>query len=85
MNKKANIAFAILIGLVVGIFIIQPLGNSFFMYDSQGGLSNWWYNKKEVFQQISNFEDTGQVYKNILFGVLGISLAYMYYLGLKKK
>jgi len=85
MNKKANIAFAILIGLVVGIFIIQPLGNSFFMYDSQGSLSNWWNNVKEVFQQILNFEDIGQVYKNILFGVLGISLAYIYYLGLKKK
>tara|TARA_R110001592_G_C13150802_1_gene748144 strand:- start:4 stop:123 length:120 start_codon:yes stop_codon:yes gene_type:complete len=32
MNKRAYISIAILIGFVVGIFIIQPLGISFFMY-----------------------------------------------------
>ncbi len=85
MNKKAHILITIFIGLVVGIFIIQPLGISFFMHDSQGSLSKWWSIVKDVFQQTLNFEDLGQVVKNILFGILGISLALMYYLGLRKK
>lgn len=84
MNKKI-IFIIILIGFVVGIFIIQPLGISFFMYDSQGSLSKWWSIIKIVYQQIMNFEDFGQIIKNILFGILGISLAFMYYLGLRKK
>jgi len=32
MNKKAYTSITILIGLVSGIFIVQPLWISFFMY-----------------------------------------------------
>tara|TARA_R110002167_G_scaffold267264_1_gene473909 strand:- start:2051 stop:2308 length:258 start_codon:yes stop_codon:yes gene_type:complete len=85
MNKKAYISITILIGFVIGIFIIQPLGISFFMYDNYEGLSSWWSIVKDVFKQIMNFGDFTQIFKNILFGVLGISIALMYYLGLKKK
>lgn len=84
MMNKNNILITIFIGLVIGISI-QPLGISFFMYDSQGNFSNWWSTVKNVYHQIMNFEDFGQVFKNILFGILGISLSLMYYLGLKKK
>jgi len=79
MNKKAYISITILIGFVIGIFIIQPLGISLFLYDNQGDQGNYWHFFKIVFVQTTNFDDFDQILKSMLFGFLCSSFALMFY------
>ena len=83
MNKK-NIFIIILIGFAVGVFILQPLGITIFTFSSQNYEINWWQYLINNFIEILNINGN-QVFENILFGLLGSSVALMYFVGMKNK
>ncbi|MCG2431646.1 hypothetical protein [Aequorivita xiaoshiensis] len=58
---------------------------SIFMYDNAGGLLSWWNTFKIAFQQIVEMGDSEQILKNFLFGLMGVSITIMYYIGLYMK
>ena len=79
MNKK-NIFITILIGFAIGVFILQPLGITIFTFSRQNYEINWWQYLINNFIEILNINGN-QIFENILFGLLGASVALMYYLG----
>ena len=83
MNKK-NIFITILIGFAIGVFILQPLGITIFTFSSQNYEINWWQYLINNFIEILNI-NWNQIFENILFGLLGVSIALMYYFGKKEK
>jgi hypothetical protein len=83
MNKK-NIFITILIGFAIGVFILQPLGITIFTFSSQNYEINWWQYLINNFIEILNINGN-QIFENILFGLLGASVALMYYLGNREK
>ena len=83
MNKK-NIFIIILIGFAVGVFILQPLGITIFTFSSQNYEINWWQYLINNFIEILNINGN-QIFENILFGLLGASVALMYYFGKREK
>ena len=83
MNKK-NILITILIGFAIGVFILQPLGITIFTISSQNYEINWWQYLINNFIEILNI-NANQIFENILFGLLGASLALMYYFGKREK
>ncbi len=78
LNRR-GLLIAIVLGFAVGIIIIQPLGISLFQYDQSGDTGNWWYLFKNAVEQALGFGDVDQILKNILFGIMGSSLALMFY------
>jgi len=78
LNRR-GLLIAAAIGFGVGIIIIQPLGISLFQYDQGSDASNWWYLFKKAFGQAAGFSDIDQILKNVLFGIMGSSLALMFY------
>ena len=76
MNKK-NIFITILIGFAIGVFILQPLGITIFTFSSQNYEINWWQYLINNFIEILNINGN-QIFENILFGLLGASVALMY-------
>ncbi|HEA21966.1 hypothetical protein LCGC14_0450320 [marine sediment metagenome] len=74
-----GLLIAAAIGFAVGIIIIQPLGISLLKYDQGGDAGNWWYLFKKTVGQAFRFGDIEQILKNVLFGVLGSSLALLSY------
>ena len=78
LNRR-GLLIAIVLGFAVGIIIIQPLGISLFQYDQSGDTGNWWYLFKNAVGQALGFGDVDQILKNILFGIMGSSLALMFY------
>ncbi|MDQ7917224.1 hypothetical protein RBU60_06525 [Mesonia sp. MT50] len=83
MNKK-NILITILIGFAIGVFILQPFGITIFTFSSQNYEINWWDYLINNFIEILNINGN-QIFENILFGLLGASLALMYFVGMKSK
>ena len=83
MNKK-NILITILIGFAIGVFILQPLGITIFTFSSQNYEINWWQYLINNVIEILNI-NANQIFENILFGLLGASLALMYYFGKREK
>ena len=83
MNKK-NILITILIGFAIGVFILQPLGITIFTISSQNYEINWWQYLINNFIEIVNINGN-QLFENILFGLLGASVALMYYFGKREK
>ncbi|WAC01656.1 hypothetical protein N7U66_17250 [Lacinutrix neustonica] len=83
MNKK-NIFITILIGFAIGVFILQPLGITIFTFSSRNYEINWWQYLINNFIEILNINGN-QIFENILFGLLGASVALMYYLGNREK
>lgn len=83
MNKK-NIFITILIGFAIGVFILQPFGITIFMFSSQNNEINWWQYLINNFIEILNINGN-QMFENMLFGLLGASLALMYYFGKREK
>tara|TARA_R110002153_G_scaffold134013_1_gene283059 strand:+ start:2153 stop:2416 length:264 start_codon:yes stop_codon:yes gene_type:complete len=83
MNKK-NILITILIGFAIGVFILQPLGITIFTISSQNYEINWWQYLINNFIEILNINGN-QIFENILFGLLGASVALMYYFGKREK
>ena len=83
MNKK-NIFITILIGFAIGVFILQPLGITIFTFSSQNYEINWGQYLINNFIEILNI-NANQIFENILFGLLGASLALMYYFGKREK
>ncbi|WP_116770199.1 MULTISPECIES: hypothetical protein [Flavobacteriaceae] len=83
MNKK-NIFITILIGFAIGVFILQPLGITIFTFSSQNYEINWWQYLINNFIEILNINGN-QIFENILFGLLGASVALMYYFGNREK
>ncbi|KJJ39359.1 hypothetical protein [Aequorivita vladivostokensis] len=83
MNKK-NILITILIGFAIGVFILQPLGITIFTISSQNYEINWWLYLINNFIEIVNINGN-QIFENILFGLLGASVALMYYFGKREK
>lgn len=81
MNKR-NILITILIGFTIGVFIIQPFGITIFTYSSQTYEINWWHYLNNNFSEIFNINGN-QIFKNILFGLLGTSVALIYYFGIE--
>ncbi|WP_445955184.1 AlbA family DNA-binding domain-containing protein [Yeosuana sp.] len=77
--NRQGLLIAIALGFAVGIIIIQPLGISLFQYDQGGNVGNWWHFFKEAFWQALGFGDMDQSLKNVLFGIMGSSLALMFY------
>ncbi len=82
MNKK-NILITILIGFAIGVFILQPFGITIFTFSSQNYEINWWKYLINNFVEILNINGN-QIFENILFGLLGASIALMYFVGMKK-
>mgnify|MGYP003657131435 FL=1 len=82
MNKKKSIT--ILIGFTIGVFIIQPLGISIFNFGNQANEINWWHYLKNNLIEILN-TNGNQIFENILFGLLGVSIALIYYFGIKNR
>ena len=82
MNKKKSIT--ILIGFAIGVFIIQPLGISIFNFGNQANEINWWHYLKNNLIEILNINGN-QIFENILFGLLGVSVALIYYFGKREK
>ncbi|WP_412559896.1 helix-turn-helix domain-containing protein [Winogradskyella sp. MIT101101] len=78
LNRRGLLITAA-IGFGVGIIFIQPLGISLFQYDQGGDAGNWWYLFKKAFGQVAGFSDIDQILKNVLFGIMGSSLALMFY------
>ncbi|RFN59430.1 hypothetical protein [Marixanthomonas ophiurae] len=76
MNKK-SILITILIGFAIGVFILQPLGITIFTFSSQNYEINWWQYLINNFIEILNINGN-QIFENILFGLLGASVALMY-------
>ena len=83
MNKK-NIFITILIGFAIGVFILQPLGITIFTFSSQNYEINWGQYLINNFIEIVNINGN-QIFENILFGLLGASVALMYYFGKREK
>ena len=83
MNKK-NIFITILIGFAIGVFIRQPLGITIFTFSSQNYEINWGQYLINNFIEIVNINGN-QIFENILFGLLGASVALMYYFGKREK
>lgn len=75
----------LIIGFIIAILIVQPVAISIFMYDSPSGLMGWWQTFKTVLVQIIKMEDAEQLLKNFLFGVMGVSISVMYYIGLNMR
>ena len=82
MNKK-NILITILIGFAIGVFILQPLGITIFTFSRQNYEINWWQYLINNFIEI--LINGNQIFENILFGLLGASVALMYYFGKREK
>ncbi|TVZ28774.1 putative DNA-binding protein [Gillisia sp. Hel_I_86] len=78
LNRR-DLLIASVLGFAVGILIIQPLGLSLFQYDQGGDVDNWWYLFKNAVGQAVGFSDMDQILKNILFGIMGSSLALIFY------
>jgi len=83
MNKK-NVFISILIGIAIGVFIIQPLGITIFNFGNQANEINWWHYLKNNLIEILNINGN-QIFENILFGLLGTSVALIYYFGIKNR
>jgi len=83
MDKK-NIYITILIGFAIGVFILQPFGITIFEFSSQTYEMNWWHYLKTNFSEILN-TNGNQIFENILFGLLGASVALIYYFGMKNR
>ena len=83
MNKK-NIFITILIGFAIGVFILQPLGITIFTFSSQNYEINWWQYLINNFIEILNINGN-QIFENTLFGLLGASVALIYYFGKREK
>ena len=83
MNKK-NISITILIGFAIGVFIIQPLGITIFNFGNQAYEINWWHYLRNNLIEILNINGN-QIFENILFGLLGVSVALIYFLGKREK
>ena len=83
MNKK-SILITILIGFAIGVFILQPLGITIFTFSRQNYEINWWQYLINNFIEILNVNGN-QIFENILFGLLGASVALMYYFGNREK
>ena len=83
MNKK-SILITILIGFAIGVFILQPLGITIFTFSSQNYEINWGQYLINNFIEIVNINGN-QIFENILFGLLGASVALMYYFGKREK
>ena len=83
MNKK-NIFITILIGFAIGVFILQPFGITIFTFSSQNYEINWWDYLINNFIEILNINGN-QMFENMLFGLLGASVAMIYFVGLKSK
>ncbi|MGC1514130.1 hypothetical protein [Maribacter sp. Hel_I_7] len=77
--NRQGLLIAIVLGFAVGIIIIQPLGISLFEYDQGVDVGNWWYLFKKAVGQAARFRDMDQILKNALFGIMGSSLALMFY------
>ncbi|MCE7056498.1 ATP-binding protein [Algoriphagus sp. AGSA1] len=76
--KKRKVRAYILIGLALGLFVIQPLAISLHMYDMQGDNGNWWKYLLASYQQEVSSWDLDQAIIKLLFGLLGIALALMF-------
>lgn len=84
LMSKRNVLVTILIGFAIGVFIVQPIGITIFTYSSQTYETNWWHYFKTNFSEILIINGN-QIFENILFGLLGASVALMYYLGIKHR
>ncbi|SDR69583.1 hypothetical protein SAMN04487764_0300 [Gillisia sp. Hel1_33_143] len=74
----------ILIGFAIGVFILQPFGITIFTFSSQNYEIDWWQYLINNFIEILNI-NRNQIFENILLGLLGASVALMYYLGKREK
>lgn len=74
--RRRKIFIAILTGVVLGIFIVQPLVLSLQINYLEGDKS-WWTYLQESYQEVFNFNDENQILINLLFSMMGIALAFM--------
>ena len=75
--QRRKIGIWLLAGFAFGVFILQPLGLSLFLFDRSGDSGHWPSYLGEAFETVWGFTDVDQVLKNLLFGILGSSLALM--------
>ncbi len=76
--KKRRLFVFILSGLVLGLFVIHPLTIALHMYDMQGDNGNWWEYLPASYQQVVGSWDLDQTIIKLLFGLLGIALAFLF-------
>ncbi|MCK0125159.1 hypothetical protein MWU76_12190 [Gelidibacter sp. F2691] len=84
MIKIKKLSIPILVGFAIGVFIIQPLGITILNYGNQANEINWLQYLKSNLVEILNINGN-QIVENILFGLLGASVALIFYLGKMEK
>lgn len=80
MVYRKKIVYIIVIGFLFGLFIIQPLALSLYLYDETGDTGNWYALFLKTIKNTIRFGDIDQIFKNVLFGIMGSSLALMAFL-----
>ena len=78
--QRKKIGIWLLAGFAFGLFIIQPLGLSLYLYDETGDTGNWYVLFLETIKNTIRFGDIDQIFKNVLFGIIGSSLVFMVFL-----
>lgn len=76
--KRKRLFYYIIIGVVLGILLLQPVVISLHMYDMQGDQGNWWAWLLTSYQQAVGSWDVDQVITKLLFGLLGVTLALLF-------
>lgn len=77
MNKKKLLYF-ILCGIVIGVFIIQPLAITLQIFDIQGDYGSWGELLLTSYQQVLGSWDLDQTITKALFGLFGVTLSIIY-------
>ena len=75
--QRRKIGIWLLAGFAFGVFILQPLGLSLFLFDRSGDSGHWSSFFLEAFKTVWNVVDVDQILRNLLFGTMGSSLALM--------
>ena len=78
--QRKKIGIWLLAGFAFGLFIIQPLGLSLYLYDERGDTGNWYVLFLKTIKNTIRFGDLDQIFKNVLFGIMGSSLVFMVFL-----
>ncbi|WP_431128211.1 AlbA family DNA-binding domain-containing protein [Flagellimonas flava] len=77
--QRRKIGIWFLAGFAFGVFILQPLGLSLFLFDRLGDSGHWPSYFGEAFKTVWGLTDFDQILKNLLFGIMGSSLALMFF------
>ncbi len=76
MSKK-SIALAVIIGIALGMFIIQPLAMSLHAFDEHAGDTPWLEYLGNAYTQMFSFTNIGVTLLSIFSGIMTVVLIVM--------